>query len=43
MTKISKKRKVALTKFDNTKTYTLKEASSIVKEVSNFNLMHLLI
>ena len=37
MTKISKKRKVALTKFDNTKTYTLKEASSIVKEVSNFN------
>ena len=37
MTKISKKRKIALTKFDNTKTYTLKEASSIVKEASNFN------
>jgi large subunit ribosomal protein L1 len=37
MTKISKKRKIALTKFDNTKTYTLKEASSLVKEASNFN------
>ena len=37
MTKISKKRKIALTKFDDTKTYTLKEASSLVKEVSNFN------
>ena len=37
MTKISKKRKIALTKIDNSKTYTLKEASSIVKEVSNFN------
>jgi large subunit ribosomal protein L1 len=37
MTKISKKRKIALTKFDNTKTYTLKEASSLVKKASNFN------
>jgi large subunit ribosomal protein L1 len=37
MTKISKKRKIALTKFDNTSTYTLKEASSLVKEASNFN------
>ena len=37
MTKISKKRKVALSKIDNTKTYTLKEASSIVKDVTNFN------
>ena len=37
MTKISKKRKVALSKVDNTKTYTLKEASSIVKDVTNFN------
>ena len=37
MTKISKKRKIALNKIDNTKTYTLKEASSIVKDVTNFN------
>ena len=37
MTKISKKRKIALTKVDNAKTYSLKEASSIVKEASNFN------
>ena len=37
MTKISKKRKIALTKIDNTKTYTLKEASSVVKEASSFN------
>ena len=37
MTKISKKRKIALTKIDNTKTYTLKEASSVVKEATNFN------
>ena len=37
MTKISKKRKIALSKIDNTKTYTLKEASSIVKDVTNFN------
>ena len=37
MTKISKKRKIALTKFDNTRIYTLKEASSLVKKASNFN------
>ena len=37
MTKISKKRKIALNKIDNTKTYTLKEASSIVKDITNFN------
>jgi large subunit ribosomal protein L1 len=37
MTKISKKRKITLSKIDNTKTYTLKEASSIVKDVTNFN------
>ena len=37
MTKISKKRKIALSKIDNTKTYTLKEASLIVKDVTNFN------
>ena len=37
MTKISKKRKIALSKIDNTKTYTLKEASSIVKDITNFN------
>ena len=37
MTKISKKRKIALSKIENTKTYTLKEASSIVKDVTNFN------
>jgi len=37
MTKISKKRKIALTKIDNTKTYTLKEASLVVKEATNFN------
>ena len=37
MTKISKKRKIALTKIDNTKTYSLKEASSVVKEATNFN------
>ena len=37
MTKISKKRKIALTKFENTKTYSLKEASSVVKEVTTNN------
>ena len=37
MTKISKKRKIALNKIDSTKTYTLKEASSVVKEASDFN------
>jgi large subunit ribosomal protein L1 len=37
MTKISKKRKIALTKFENTKIYSLKEASSVVKEVTTNN------
>ena len=37
MTKISKKRKIALTKFENAKTYALKEASSVVKEVTSNN------
>ena len=37
MTKISKKRKIALTKIDNTKTYSLKEASAVVKEATDFN------
>ena len=37
MTKISKKRKIALTKIDNTKTYSLKEASTVVKEATDFN------
>jgi len=37
MTKISKKRKIALTKFENAKTYSLKEASSVVKEVTSNN------
>jgi large subunit ribosomal protein L1 len=35
MTKISKKRKIALSKVDNSKIYSLKEASSIVKELTN--------
>ncbi len=35
MTKISKKRKEALSKYDTNKTYTLKEASSVIKEISN--------
>ena len=35
MTKISKKRKEALSKYDASKTYTLKEASSVIKEISN--------
>ncbi len=35
MTKISKKRKEALSKYDTNKTYTLKEASSGIKEISN--------
>ena len=34
MTKISKKRKEALSKYDANKTYTLKEASSVIKENS---------
>ena len=37
MTKISKKRKGALSKYDSTKTYSLKEASSVIKEISNVN------
>jgi len=37
MTKISKKRKIALSKVDNSKIYSLKEASSIVKELTNNN------
>ena len=37
MTKITKKRKDALSKIDNAKTYSLKEASEVVKEVSKFN------
>jgi len=35
MTKISKKRKVALAKYDNTKSYTLAEASKIVKDITS--------
>ncbi len=35
MTKISKKRKEALSKYDINKTYTLKEASSVIKQISN--------
>ena len=34
MSKVSKKRKSILTKYDKDKTYTLKEASSIVKEIT---------
>ena len=37
MTKISKKLKTALSKVDNSKIYSLKEASSIVKELTNTN------
>ena len=37
MTKISKKRKIALSKVDDSKIYSLKEASSIVKELTNTN------
>ena len=37
MTKISKKRKDALSKYDSTKIYSLKEASSVIKEISNVN------
>jgi large subunit ribosomal protein L1 len=37
MTKISKKRKDALSKYDSTKTYSLKEASSVIKKISNVN------
>jgi len=35
MAALTKKRKVALTKFDNTKSYTLEEATKIVKEISS--------
>ena len=37
MTKITKKRKDALSKYDTSKTYSLEEASSIIKEISNVN------
>ena len=36
-TKITKKRKDALSKYDNSKTYSLEEASSVIKEISNVN------
>ena len=35
MTKISKRRKNALEKYESGKTYSLKEASSVVKQISN--------
>ena len=35
MTKITKKRKNALEKYESGKTYSLKEASSVVKQISN--------
>ena len=34
MSRISKNRKIALSKFDNTKEYSLKEASQLVKEIT---------
>ena len=37
MTKITKKRKDALSKYDNSKTYSLEEASSVIKEITNVN------
>lgn len=37
MARISKKRKESLSKYDNTKEYDLKEASSIVKDITNTN------
>lgn len=37
MTKITKKRKDALSKYDYSKTYSLEEASSVIKEISNVN------
>ena len=37
MTKITKKRKDALSKYDNSKIYSLEEASSVIKEISNVN------
>jgi len=35
MSKLTKKRKEALAKYDNTKSYALSEASSVVKGISN--------
>ena len=35
MTKISKNRKLALSKYDATKSYSLAEAAKIVKEITN--------
>ena len=37
MTKITKKRQDAISKYDNSKTYSLEEASSVIKEISNVN------
>ena len=37
MTKITKKRKDALSKYDTSKTYSLEEASSVIKEIYNVN------
>ena len=37
MTKITKKRKDALSKYDISKIYSLEEASSVIKEISNVN------
>ena len=37
MTKITKKRKDALSKYDTSKTYSLEEASSVIKDISNVN------
>ena len=37
MARISKKRKESLSKFDNTQSYNLSEASSLVKEITNAN------
>ena len=37
MGKVNKKRKVALTKVDATKVYSLSEASSLIKEITNTN------
>lgn len=37
MTKITKKRKDALSKYDTSKIYSLEEASSVIKEISNVN------
>jgi large subunit ribosomal protein L1 len=37
MTKITKKRKDAISKYDTSKIYSLEEASSVIKEISNVN------